>query len=107
VLDQVGIPGQRQGAATSRWTGKARGLPADYKKKVVSIDRQYYHTAVGATAPLVQRLESLGELLCLVVGAYGEVSRGPGGDGVAAWHMDHNLITILQTSLVAIMFEKI
>ena len=38
------------------------------------IDILYYHTARGVAGTLVQRLESLGELLCLVVGAFGEVS---------------------------------
>ena len=53
---------------------RAWGLPADYKSKLGAIDRQYYNTARGVTDPIVQRLESLGELLCLVVGAFGEVS---------------------------------
>ena len=43
-------------------------------RKLAVIDSQYYHTDRGVTGPLVQRLESLGELLCLVVGAFGEVS---------------------------------
>ena len=31
-------------------------MPVDYKKKLTAIDRQYYHTAVGATAPLMGRI---------------------------------------------------
>jgi hypothetical protein len=41
---------------------------------MVTLCTQYYHTARGMADPLVQRLESLGELLCLVVGAFGEMS---------------------------------
>ena len=48
-----------------------------YKKQLAAIVRQYYNTAWGVTCPLVQRLESLGELLCLAVGAFGEVSEDP------------------------------
>ena len=54
---------------------RAGVLPADYKSKLTAIDRQCYNIARGVTGPLVQRLESLGELLCLVVGAFGEVSK--------------------------------
>ena len=65
-----GEPGSRSKQVDRR----ARGLPASYKKKLADIDMLYYHTARGVAGPLVQRLESLGELLCLVVGAFGEVS---------------------------------
>ena len=59
-----------RGEVTSR-SKQVTGEPADYKKNLAVIDRQYYHTARGVSG---QRLESLGELLCLVVGAFGEVS---------------------------------
>ena len=67
-------PRAEAGSSSKQVDRRARGLPADYKRKLADIDRQYYNTARGATGPLVQRLESLGELLCLVVGAFGEVS---------------------------------
>jgi DNA-binding ferritin-like protein (Dps family) len=67
-------PRAEAGSSNKQVDRRARGLPADYKKKLAAIDRQYYHTAVGATGPLVQRLKSLAELLCLMVGAFGEVS---------------------------------
>ena len=67
-------PRAEAGSSSKQVDRRARGLPNDYKRKLAAIDRQYYNTARGATGPLVQRLESLGELLCLVVGAFGEVS---------------------------------
>ena len=39
-----------------------------------AIDRQYYHTANGEVGPFQARLESLGDLLQLVVAAFGEAS---------------------------------
>ena len=36
--------------------------------------RQYYNTAGGATGPLVQRLELIGELNFLIVGAFGDAT---------------------------------
>ena len=45
-----------------------------YKRQLTAIVRQYYNTAWCVTGPLVQRVESLGELLRLVVEAFGEVS---------------------------------
>ena len=53
---------------------KARTLPALYRRKLANIDRQFYHTVQGEVGPCQERLESLGELLQLVVGFWGEVS---------------------------------
>ena len=53
---------------------RARVLPADYKSKLTAIDRQCYNIARGVTGPLVLKLEFFGKLLCLVLGAFGEVS---------------------------------
>ena len=53
---------------------RARCLPAEYWGKLAPIDEQYHQTAPGVTGPLVQRLESLGEVLGCVVGAFSEVS---------------------------------
>ena len=53
---------------------KARTLPALYRRKLSNIDRLYYGTVQGEVGPCQERLESLGELLQLVVGFWGEVS---------------------------------
>jgi hypothetical protein len=53
---------------------RARGLPALNRGKLRSIDRQYYNTEEGEVGPCQAWLESLGELLQIVVGAFGEAS---------------------------------
>ena len=53
---------------------KARSLPALYRGKLVNIDRLYYNTVRGEVGPCQERLESLGDLLQVVVGYWGEVS---------------------------------
>ena len=53
---------------------RARGLPALYRAKLTCIDRQYYSTVEGEVGPCQERLESLGDLLQVVVGYWGEVS---------------------------------
>ena len=53
---------------------RARGLPANYRGKLRAIDQQYYRTAEGEVGPCQARLESLGDLLQIVVGAFGEAS---------------------------------
>ena len=53
---------------------KARTVPAMYRRKLVNINRQYYNTVPGEVGPCQERLESLGELLQLVVGFWGEIS---------------------------------
>ena len=53
---------------------KARTLPALYRRKLSRIDRQYYGTVPGQVGPCQERLESLGDLLQLVVGSFGDVS---------------------------------
>ena len=53
---------------------KARTLPALYRAKLVNIDRLYYGTVRGEVGPCQERLESLGDLLQVVVGYWGEVS---------------------------------
>ena len=53
---------------------KARSLPALYRGKLVNIDRLYYNTVQGEVGPCQERLESLGDLLQVVVGYWGEVS---------------------------------
>ena len=65
-----GTPRGRDKAADRR----ARGLPALYRGKLAAIDRQYYGTVEGEVGPCQERLESLGDLLQMVVGYWGETS---------------------------------
>ena len=60
---------------------RAHLLPADYKKKVADVDREYYGTVPGQVGPLQARLEGLAgggglkeDLLCLCVGVFGDIS---------------------------------
>ena len=54
---------------------RARALPREYKAKLAAIDMKYNGTQHGQVGPLGQRLESWGELQCLVVGQFGEGSQ--------------------------------
>ena len=49
-------------------------LPAEYRQKLSQIDVTYNGTRPGEVGPCVARLESLGDILELVVGAFGEAS---------------------------------
>ena len=59
---------------------RARLLPAEYRKKVADVDREYYGTVRGQVGPLQARLEELAgggglqDLLGLCVGAFGDIS---------------------------------
>ena len=53
---------------------RARALPGEYRGKLANLDRQYHGTARGQVGPLQERLGSMGELQCLVVGRFGEGS---------------------------------
>ena len=54
---------------------RAAGLPALYNRKLAGYDRRF-HGAVGNEAgPLVRRLQSFGDLQCLVVGPWGNGSK--------------------------------
>ena len=53
---------------------RARALPAEYRHKLSVIDSTYNGTGQGEVGPCVARLETLGGLLELVVGAFGEAS---------------------------------
>ena len=58
----------------------ARLLPAEYKKKVADVDREYNGIVPGQVGPLQARLEELAgggglkDLLGLCVGAFGDIS---------------------------------
>ena len=70
-----GLASSRDKAANRR----ARALPAEYRYKLGAIDTAYSGTRPGEVGPCVARLESLGGILELVVGAFGEVSSDLGG----------------------------
>ena len=53
----------------------ARELPGSYRRPLERLDRLYNGTQPGETGRLVERLQSYGELQCLVVGNWGEGSR--------------------------------
>ena len=57
--------------ATNR---RARRLPAEYRAKLSAIDAAYNGTGPGEIGPCVARLETQGDILELVVGAFGEAS---------------------------------
>ena len=49
-------------------------MPAEYRLKLSTIDARYSGTRPGEVGPCVARLEGFGEILQLVVGAFGEAS---------------------------------
>ena len=53
---------------------RARGLPSLYRAKLSALDRQYHNIVEGEVGPLQERLESMGPLLQIVVGAFGDTS---------------------------------
>ena len=53
---------------------RARGLPALYRAKLSALDRQYHNIVEGEVGPLQERLESMGPLLRIGVGAFGDTS---------------------------------
>ena len=54
---------------------RARALTREYRSKLEALDIKYLRVPRGQTGPLVQRLESWGELQGLVVGQFGEGSQ--------------------------------
>ena len=52
-----------------------KDFPKDYIYKAQNIDRKYCGTSPTQQGPLEQCLRGFGNLLCLVVGQYGEVSK--------------------------------
>ena len=54
---------------------RAGTLPREYRNKLAALDIKYHRVPRGQTGPLVQRLESWGELQGLVVGQFGEGSQ--------------------------------
>ena len=54
---------------------RARALPQEYRRKLASLDEKHHGVPRGTVGPLVQRLESWGQLKGLVVGQFGEGSQ--------------------------------
>ena len=54
---------------------RAAVLPREYRNPLSKLDTKYHGTAAGQRGPLVRRLESYGDLLCLVVGSFQEASK--------------------------------
>ena len=63
-------PGRTEKQADRR----GRELPASYRRPLERLDQEYRGTLPGETGPLVARLQGFGDLLCLVVGAWGDCS---------------------------------
>ena len=54
---------------------RAKTLPREYKKKLQALDIRYHGVPMNQEGPLVQRLDTWGELQGLVVGQFGEGSQ--------------------------------
>ena len=68
----------RSGALARRKSGVERRvipLPGEYSKPLAKLDNKYHGVAVGQVGPLQRRLESYGNLQCLVMGAFQEGSK--------------------------------
>ena len=63
-------PGKTEKQADRR----GRELPGSYRRPLERLDQEHRGTQPGETGPLVARLRGFGDLLCLVVGAWGDCS---------------------------------
>jgi hypothetical protein len=66
------VSAKRNGALARRKSGVDRRvviLPGEYRTPLAKLYSKYHGTAVGQVGPLVRRLESYGNLQCLVMGA--------------------------------------
>ena len=54
---------------------RARQLPKLYRDKAKRIDIKYHNSGGSEVGPVERKLESLGELQCLVLGQFGEGSQ--------------------------------
>ena len=66
-----GVQSRRKKAVERRSTG----LPGEYRNPLIKLDTKYHGTPDGRKGPLVRRLDSYGDLLCLVVGSFQEASK--------------------------------
>ena len=66
-----GVQSRRKKAVERRSTG----LPGEYRNPLIKLDTKYHGPPDGRKGPLVRRLDSYGDLLCLVVGSFQEASK--------------------------------
>ena len=69
---------------------KAKQIPNLYRSKARQIDTKYNGTTAGQVGPLEQRLRGFGDILRLVAGQYGEISRFPRTNKKACYHQSQS-----------------
>ena len=74
-LLSAGVSRYPAGKTEKQADQRARELPGSYRRPLERLDQETRGTAPGETGALVARLQSYGELLCLVAGAWGDCSR--------------------------------
>ena len=70
----AGVSRYPPGRAEKQADRRARELPATYRRPLQRLDREVRGTPAGEKGALERRLESFGELLCLVAGAWADCS---------------------------------
>ena len=73
-LMSAGVTRYPLGKTEKQADRRARELPGTYRRPLARLDRRHHGTAHGEAGPLVQLLQSFGELQCYVAGAWGEGS---------------------------------
>ena len=71
----AGVTRYPSGKTVKQTDRRASQLPGSYRRPLEKLDRRYHQTLPGQTGPLVERLQSFGELQCYVAGAWSEGSR--------------------------------
>ena len=71
----AGVTWHPRGRAGTGVDRRAAGLPALYNRKLARYDRRFHGTVGNEAGPLVTRLQSYGDLQCLVVGPWGNGSK--------------------------------
>ena len=85
----AGVSRYPSGRTEKQADRRARELPGTYRRPLERLDQQVRGTAPGETGALVARLQSFGDLMCLVAGAWGDCSKDL-----------HNLVQICAESKV-------
>ena len=70
----AGVSRYPPGRAEKQADRRARELPATYRRPLQRLDQEVRGTPAGEKGALERRLESFGELLCLVAGAWADCS---------------------------------
>ena len=70
----AGVSRYPPGRAEKQADRRARELPATYRRPLQRLDQEVRGTVAGEKGALERRLESFGELLCLVAGAWADCS---------------------------------